>query len=181
MHQLIASPFLDHFLVLRPGRTNGLKVGKGRYEALCADPGTVPPWLANAARTMWDIERLDSVMVRRPAPLGYGRASWEINKGCDYNCEHCYLGLKNFEGLTWENKARLLILVRDSGALWLQITGGEPLIDRDFPAAYEYANELGMMLSVSSNGSQLSKPRITGALRPAPTLWTHAEPLRRDC
>lgn len=160
MHQLIASPFLDHFLVVRPGYSNGIRIGKGRYEQLCADPATVPAWLADAARTTWGIERLHSVLVRRPAHLGYGRASWEINKGCDYDCEHCYLGIKNFEGLTWEDKVKLLHVMRDSGALWLQLTGGEPLIDRDFPATYEYANELGMMLSVSSNGSQLSKPRI---------------------
>jgi MoaA/NifB/PqqE/SkfB family radical SAM enzyme len=42
----------------------------------------------------------------------------------------------------------------------LQITGGEPLIDRQFPASYARANELGMMVAISSNGSQLSKPRI---------------------
>jgi MoaA/NifB/PqqE/SkfB family radical SAM enzyme len=160
MHQLIASPFLDHFLVVRPGSTNGMKIGKGRFEELRADPGNVPKWLADAARQAWGIESLTSVMVREPAPLAYGRASWEINKGCDYDCEHCYLGLKRFEGLTWGNKVKLLTVMRDSGALWLQITGGEPLIDRDFPAAYEYANELGMMVSISSNGSQLSKPRI---------------------
>lgn len=104
------------------------------------------------------------VLVRQLSPLGYARASWEINKGCDYDCEHCYLGLKRFEALTWNDKARLLGVMRDAGVLWLQITGGEPLIDRDFPAAYITANELGMMVAVSSNGSQLSKPRILDCL-----------------
>ncbi|MHA6758751.1 radical SAM protein [Streptacidiphilus sp. PAMC 29251] len=167
MHELIASPFLDGHLILRPGRAQGLRVGSGRYQQLltASSESAVPPWLADAARIAWEVDLdgrqlADAVLVRPPFVLGYGRASWEINKGCDYDCEHCYLGLKNFEGLAWADKVKLLDVVRDSGALWLQITGGEPLIDRDFPAAYQYANEIGLMLSIASNGSQLSKPRI---------------------
>ncbi|WP_223281413.1 hypothetical protein [Streptomyces antnestii] len=50
--------------------------------------------------------------------------------------------------------------MRDAGVLWLQITGGEALIDREFDAAYEYAHQLGMMVQVSSNGSSLRKAPI---------------------
>lgn len=44
--------------------------------------------------------------------------------------------------------------------LWLQLTGGEPLIDKLFTAVYQRAFELGMMLSISSNGSRLAQPDI---------------------
>lgn len=40
------------------------------------------------------------------------------------------------------------------------ITGGEALIDPQFAAAYEYATGLGMMIQVSTNGSQLHKVRM---------------------
>ncbi|MET8697801.1 radical SAM protein [Kitasatospora sp. NPDC004723] len=167
MHDLIASPFLEGHVAVRPGRHEGLRLGVGRYRELLDAPpqATVPGWLVKAARSAWGValdgRQLDgTVLVRQPTALGYGRASWEINKGCDYDCEHCYLGLKNFEGLAWDDKVKMLNAVRDSGALWFQITGGEPLIDRDFPASYQYANELGLMVSIASNGSQLSKPRI---------------------
>jgi len=43
----------------------------------------------------------------------------------------------------------------DAGILWLQLTGGEPLIDKLFADVYRRAFELGMMLSISSNGSGL--------------------------
>lgn len=105
-----------------------------------------------------------TMLVRTTSELKYARASWEINKGCDYDCEHCYLGLKRFEGLSWKGKMTLLDVMRDAGVLWLQITGGEPLIDAHFPASYEYANSLGMMIAISSNGSQLSKPRTLECL-----------------
>lgn len=175
MHQLIASPFLDQHLIVHPGHTRGVRIGPARYEELRRHQADepLPDWLLAAALEAWGVDLAQqpsagTLMVRERSAMGYARASWEINKGCDYACDHCYLGLKKFEGLSWENKMRLLRTMRDAGVLWLQITGGEPLIDRDFPGAYRYATELGMMVSISSNGSQLSKPRILDLFREAP-------------
>jgi MoaA/NifB/PqqE/SkfB family radical SAM enzyme len=70
------------------------------------------------------------------------------------------LGLKKFEGLSWSDRERLLHILRDAGVLWLQLTGGEPLIDKLFTEVYSLAYELGMMISISSNGSRLSNPKI---------------------
>ncbi|MGH3721672.1 MAG: hypothetical protein ACRDRI_23065, partial [Pseudonocardiaceae bacterium] len=60
------------------------------------------------------------------------------------DCEHCYLGLKRFDGLTWPDRERLLHIMRDAGVLWLQLTGGEPMIDRLFTDVYGLAYKLGM-------------------------------------
>lgn len=100
------------------------------------------------------------MLIRQPSPYGHGRASYELNLGCNYDCEHCYLGLKRFEGLSWPDREQLLRILREAGVLWLQLTGGEPLIDRLFPEVYGLAYELGMMISISSNGSRLSNPTI---------------------
>ncbi|MFJ8056637.1 radical SAM protein [Streptomyces sp. NPDC096142] len=166
----MASPFLAQHLLLQPGRAVGVRIPGIRYEELRAashegDP--LPAWLADAARQAWGIELPggpvgDFVLVRERSPYGYAKASWEINLGCDYDCEFCYLGEKRFEGLDWAGKQQLLRTMRDAGVLWLQITGGEALIDREFGAAYEYAHQLGMMVQVSSNGSSLRKPPIRG-------------------
>ncbi len=75
------------------------------------------------------------VLVREQSEYGYGRASWEINLGCNYACSHCYLGLKEFSGLAWPDKVRLLDMMRDAGVVWLQVTGGEPTIDKHFSCA----------------------------------------------
>jgi len=48
--------------------------------------------------------------------------------------------------------------------LWLQLTGGEPLIDKLFAEVYELAYEFGMMISISSNGSRLSNTKILDLL-----------------
>ncbi|MQY15154.1 Coenzyme PQQ synthesis protein E [Streptomyces sp. RB5] len=177
MHSLIVSPFLGRHLLLRPGDVSGVRISEHRYNALrtvVAEHGPPPAWLREAADRMWQMPLPDvgldrTLLVREPSTYGFAKASWEINLGCDYDCEFCYLGEKKFAGLPWDGKARLLEMLRDAGVLWLQITGGEALIDRDFPAAYEYAHQLGMMVQVSTNGSRLhTRPilELFGRLRP---------------
>ena len=107
------------------------------------------------------------VMVRRLSALGYSRASYELNLGCNWDCEHCYLGLKQFRGLAWDQREELLHTIRDAGVVYLQLTGGEPLIDRLFCETYELAR-LGMMLHISTNGSRLHNPRILELLTTCP-------------
>ena len=169
MHELIASPFLDDYLVVCPGSTAGIRVPATQYAELEASTTAgqpAPPWLVKAARQRWAMDlnparpARDYVLVRGRADPQYSRASWEINLGCNYDCEHCYLGLKQFQGLDWEGKARLLHVMRDAGVLWLQITGGEPTIDPLFLDSYKLAYALGMMITVSTNGSRLWRPDI---------------------
>lgn len=136
MHRLIASPFLSDYLLLHPGHPSGVRIPEARYTELRAlsGPDAAPVWLHDAARQAWRLP-LDrpltvDLLVRERSRYGYAKASWEINLGCDYDCEFCYLGEKRFEGLDWEGKQQLLRTMRDAGVLWLQITGGEALIDR---------------------------------------------------
>lgn len=166
--RLVASPFLAQYLLLQPGRATGVRIPEIRYEELrtaSTEGGPLPVWLVDAAQQAWgttlpELPLGDVVLVRERSLYGYAKASWEINLGCDYDCEFCYLGEKRFEGLDWTGKQQLLRTMRDAGVLWLQITGGEALIDREFGAAYEYAHQLGMMVQVSSNGSSLRKQPI---------------------
>ncbi|MFJ1600195.1 radical SAM protein [Streptomyces sp. NPDC088261] len=176
MHQLIASPHNGAFLVARPGARAGMRIPRALYEqvASIAESGApLPPWLLEGARTAWDLDLAgltmrDTVLVRPETGLGYGRATYEINKGCNFNCEHCYLAERRFEGLPWVGKARLLRLLRDAGVLWLQFTGGEPLIDRDFMDAYTFAHRSGMLIEILTNGSRLHRPEVIALLRELP-------------
>jgi MoaA/NifB/PqqE/SkfB family radical SAM enzyme len=168
-YDLIAAPFLGRYLLLRPGSTAGVQLPRDHFDQLthaAAAGGPCPLWLAGLARHRWGIELPASgpmdgrVLVRDESTSGYGKASWEINLGCNYACSHCYLGLKQFAGLPWPDKARLLHLMQKAGVIWLQITGGEPTIDKHFPDAYRLAAELGMMLTISTNGSRLWHPGL---------------------
>ncbi len=162
MHDLVASPFLGKYLVLRPGYANGIKIPAKKYRELSPE-GTVPAWLTEISWKAWDTEP-GNLLVRQESALGYGKATYELNLGCNYDCEHCYLGLKKFEGLGWPERERLLENIRDAGVLWLQLTGGEPMVDRLFAAVYTKAYELGMMIEILTNGSRLANPKILDLL-----------------
>lgn len=178
MHEVIASPFLDSHLVLRPGSPSGLKVPFNKYkelESTAENDEACPAWLVEHVHRAWGVDLAGrpvsgTVLIRTPSPHGYGRASYEINKGCNFACEHCYLGLKEFQGLAWEDKVRLLHVLRDAGVLWLQLTGGEPMIDQHFADTYALAYELGIMIEVLTNGSRLARPQMLdlfSGLRPS--------------
>jgi MoaA/NifB/PqqE/SkfB family radical SAM enzyme len=180
MHEVIVSPFLDDYLVVRPGTPQAVKIGARRYRdllgAVAVPDALCPSWLVDAARARWDLD-LDgralagTAMVREPSSYGFGRASYELNLGCNYDCEHCYLGLKRFEGLDWPDRERVLRIMHDAGVLWLQLTGGEATIDRLFPQVYTLAWDLGMMITVATNGSRLHT-------RPMLELFTGRRPYR---
>lgn len=171
MHELIVSPFMGNYIAVRPGRPNGIKIPHAKYADLThtAPDDIVPVWLAGAAHRAWDLNIFDeplsdTVLVRPESQFAYGRASYELNLGCNYACKHCYLGLKEFAGLAWPDRERLLCILRDAGVLWLQLTGGEPMIDKFFAAVYLLAYELGMMIEILTNGSRLSNPLMLDLL-----------------
>jgi len=168
MHELIASRFIDEFLLVSPGCRNGVNIGRRRYEELaaCVAKDQRPAWLLPAVARAWPDLSLPPgpvggwLLVRPVSRYGFARASYELNLGCNYDCPMCYLGVKQFNGLDWADRVTLLRAMAEAGVLFLQLTGGEPLIDKLFPDVYGLAFELGMMISVSTNGSRLSSPRI---------------------
>lgn len=72
--------------------------------------------------------------------------------------------------LDWPQRERLMDILTDLGVLWVQLTGGEPLLDPMFPQTYAALYERGMSLRISTNGALLSKPEIVSALAIRPPL-----------
>ena len=165
-YQLIASPYPDGHLVVSPGREGGIKIGASRYAELrdALPTAPLPGWLTAAARAAWNLDvngrATGTTLILRPeTEYGYARASYEVNLGCNYDCEHCYLGEKQFAGMDWPGRERLLNVMAQAGVLWLQLTGGEPLIDPLFAETHARAYDMGMMIQISSNGSRLDQTR----------------------
>ncbi|MFJ3757127.1 radical SAM protein [Streptomyces sp. NPDC090080] len=176
MHEMIASPQSDKFVIVRPGEKAGMQIPRAMFQELSSAVEAdrdIPNWLLEAARRAWSLElggrsSRESVLIRPETAFNYGRASWEINKGCNFNCEHCYLAERKFEGLPWKEKQELISMLRDAGVLWLQITGGEPTIDKDFMGAYEQAYRSGMMIEILTNGSRLHRPEMIELFKSMP-------------
>ena len=133
MQALIASPHVDCFLLVRPGHRNGARIPERNYEELvgAAAEGHGPPgWLLDTATRAWpDLDIAGqpvtrTILIRPRTPWGFARASYELNLGCNYDCPVCYLGVKKFSGLTWEDRVRLLHIMRDAGVLWSYVRQG---------------------------------------------------------
>ena len=176
---VIVSPQEGIYLAVRPGAAAGMQLPGSHYDELAAAAASgavVPSWFANAAQQAWHADLagkpVKASVTVRPRPTGpvvYSRASWEINKGCNFSCEHCYLEQRPFAGLGLPDKLRLIDMLADLGVLWFQITGGEPLIDPHFAPAYQRACDAGMMVEMLTNGSRLARPEHLA-------LFTQARP-----
>jgi radical SAM protein with 4Fe4S-binding SPASM domain len=59
---------------------------------------------------------------------------------------------------------RILDEIKDAGCLWLLLTGGEPLLRRDFLEIYPYAKKKGFLLTLFTNGTLLT-PRLVDVLQ----------------
>ncbi|MGH3294951.1 MAG: hypothetical protein ACRDP7_24455 [Trebonia sp.] len=94
-HQLIASPYPEGHVVVRPGYDGAVRIGASRYAELRDAPADalVPAWLADPVRAGWGTDlagRLisETILVRPETTYGYARASYEVNLGCNYACLH---------------------------------------------------------------------------------------------
>ena len=90
----------------------------------------------------------------------------EVTARCNNDCRHCYINLPAGD-LTAEGKELTLAQISDIadqaislGALWCLITGGEPLLRRDFAALYLALKKKGLLLSVFTNACLIDREHI---------------------
>jgi len=99
----------------------------------------------------------DLLQIMPQGELNFGSASYEITERCNYRCKHCVLGERKVtKELSVTEKKSLIKTIRVAGCIYLQITGGEPLLASGFEDAYYFAYSLGMLVKIQTNGSLLS-------------------------
>lgn len=88
--------------------------------------------------------------------------SMELTHRCNMKCVHCYLGEQSIhwsasEGeLKTEQALSIIDEVVEAGCLFFLITGGEPLLRKDFPEIYRHARSRGLLVTVFTNGTLIS-------------------------
>lgn len=79
----------------------------------------------------------------------------DLTERCNLNCIHCYI--RKPAGTAKDLPAKKIKTVLDeaakAGCLFFLMTGGEPLIRKDFADIYVHAVKLGMLVTVFSNGT----------------------------
>ncbi|MFZ5800316.1 MAG: radical SAM protein [Candidatus Omnitrophota bacterium] len=78
----------------------------------------------------------------------------ELTYCCNLNCLHCYCqGYQNKDGeLSTQEWKQLLRIIHKEGVLFLTLSGGEPLLRKDFLEIYAFAKRLGFIITLFSNG-----------------------------
>ena len=99
--------------------------------------------------------------------------NFELTARCNFNCPMCYVHLSSEEvskkgrelsADEWINIARE---AKDRGMIFVLLTGGEPLVRKDFFEIYDAMREMGLLISINSNGSLL-KGKILERFKKAP-------------
>ncbi|MCK4761082.1 MAG: radical SAM protein [Candidatus Aminicenantes bacterium] len=87
----------------------------------------------------------------------------ELTKHCNLNCTHCYLGDKpaapgkppqELDTVRWKE---IIDEITTAGCLYLLITGGEPLLRKDFKEIYSHAKHNGLLVTVFTNGTLVNE------------------------
>ncbi len=83
-------------------------------------------------------------------------AVWELTLKCDLNCRHCgsKAGKARDDELTLPEARRLCHELAELRCKYLTLSGGEPLLRRDWPLIAETLVDLGVTTGMISNGRQ---------------------------
>lgn len=106
---------------------------------------------------------LSAYLHQRGRRLGLPIAgNFELTARCNFNCPMCYVhqtgeqllrsGRKELTAQQWLDIARQ---AKEKGLIFALLTGGEPLVRRDFFEIYDGMKQMGLLLSVNTNGSLL--------------------------
>lgn len=106
---------------------------------------------------------LSTYLHARGRQLGLPIAgNFELTSRCNFNCPMCYVhmtpeqlkasGKQELTARQWLDIARE---ARDLGMVFALLTGGEPMVRKDFFEIYDGMREMGLLISINSNGSML--------------------------
>ena len=115
-------------------------------------------------------KRLDALSRDAKSPLV---GTFELTPRCNLKCKMCYVRLeasemsKHGRELTAEEWKSLGDQAVAAGTLFLQITGGEPLLRKDFFEIYDYLCDIGLILALNTNATLIT-PEIAERLAKRP-------------
>lgn len=102
-------------------------------------------------------------LAARRRPLSF---ELELTARCNNDCRHCYINLPAGDRAARDAELTLdevLALGREAaelGALWVLLTGGEPLLRDDFAEVYVGLKRLGLLVSVFTNACLVTPEHV---------------------
>jgi MoaA/NifB/PqqE/SkfB family radical SAM enzyme len=106
---------------------------------------------------LWD--KLEGMRI----PLSF---DLEATARCNNNCRHCYINLPPgdkaalHDELTLDEISHIADQAVSLGSLWCLLTGGEPLLRKDFSDLYLMLKSKGLLVSVFTNACLITEKHI---------------------
>lgn len=100
--------------------------------------------------------------------------NFELTARCNFNCPMCYVHQSveqvNEQGgeLTARQWLEIAAAAQKRGMVFALLTGGEPLIRKDFFEIYDGLKKMGLMISINSNGSMIQGEILERFLKDPP-------------
>jgi MoaA/NifB/PqqE/SkfB family radical SAM enzyme len=103
--------------------------------------------------------------------------NFELTARCNFNCPMCYVhqSADSVEAAGGELTAgqwlNIAAAAQKKGMVFALLTGGEPLVRKDFFEIFDGMKEMGLLVSVNSNGSMLCGEVLERFLKNPPTRF----------
>ncbi|MBN1323798.1 MAG: radical SAM protein [Methanotrichaceae archaeon] len=111
---------------------------------------------------------------------------WNLTRNCNLHCNHCYMDATTSkeEEMSLEDGIRLIDDLAELKVPVLILTGGEPLMSRNFYAYAIHAGEVGLRTVISTNGTLIT-PEVARLLKEVDIRYVgvsidSADPARHD-
>ena len=100
--------------------------------------------------------------------------NFELTARCNFNCPMCYVhqSAESVEAAGGELTAHQWLEIAEAaqkrGLIFALLTGGEPLVRKDFFEIYDGMKKMGLLISINSNGSMLQGQILERFLKDPP-------------
>ncbi len=104
-----------------------------------------------------------AALRRRRAPASF---DIELTARCNLNCRHCYINLPAGDEAAEKKELPLAELEKTAGeavslgSVWCLMSGGEPLLRRDFFDIYMMLKKKGLLLSLFTNATLIREEHV---------------------
>lgn len=84
----------------------------------------------------------------------------EITNRCQFKCDHCYVDKSKKNDMDFISYKRIIDELLKINCYTVILTGGEPLLNKDFKKMYLYAKKKGMRVGINTNGFLINEEII---------------------
>ncbi len=110
------------------------------------------------------IDKIEAFQMPVSAPY---RMDLALTYRCNINCSHCYNQRRESTELNTDEWKKIIKTLWDNGIPHIDFTGGEPTLRDDLPELITYAEDLGLITGLLTNGVRLADAAFVDRLKEA--------------